>query len=192
MHWLGNRGSEEREMKETSGTGRNILQGIRNLMQKGHENQKKEATDDLFLFDEWGAAKKIGVKPRHVVLWRRNHGVEGIDFERCRGFEGGERYERIGMTAQGVKRAAESMGFAVPRTLDGCELVKKGVQLEIKKKPANTRLLICERGAGKEIGALDVVTVRNSDDFRIGEEFVVDPGGSAMVKNGSGLGPWEW
>lgn len=144
------------------------------------------------LYDEWLTAKKMGVKPRFVVRWRRGQGVEGLDFVRARGFEGGAAYERIGLTREGADRAAKAFGF---RGCDptGAELVRRGVQAEVKKVPGNARLVICERVAARELGTLATVTVRSNTEFRPGDEFVAENAGQAgLIKKGGGWLPGEW
>lgn len=171
------------------------------MLEEGEEDgeQKKGAgVDDAAgeaegaLYDEWLTAKKMGVKPRFVVRWRRGLGVEGQDFVRARGFEGGAAYERIGLTRGGADRAAKSFGF---RGCDpaGAELVRRGIQVEVKKVTGNARLVICERVAEREFGTLAVVTVRSNTDFRAGDEFVAERTGQAgLVKKGGGWLPGEW
>ena len=155
---------------------------------------KKTARDneqDLFMYDEWLLAKKIGVKPRHVVRWRREFGVEGLDFERVRGFESGTVFERIGMTGRGARRAVEAFGLRMS-DFAGCELRKAGVQTEVKRMPSNTRLLICERVAAKPVPTKETVFVRDSAAFRIGDEFVAEHDGGVLVKRGGTMLPGEW
>jgi hypothetical protein len=110
---------------------------------------------------------------------------------RARGFGGGAAYERIGLTRGGADRAAKAFGFrgCDPR---GAELVKRGVQAEVKKLPGNARLVICERVAAREWGTLATVTVRSNTEFRAGDEFVAEQAGTGLVKKGGGWLPGEW
>lgn len=144
----------------------------------------------LFRYDEWALAKKIGCRPRFVVRWRREFGVEGVDFERVRSLEGGLQ-ERIGLTEEGAKKAVAAFGLRL-QDFSGCELRARGVQAEVKKMPSNTRLLICERVANKQVGAMDTVFVRNNGEFRVGDEFVAEWEDGKLVKRGGGLLPGEW
>lgn len=160
--------------------------------------EDKKAAGELFLYDEWLFAKKLGVKPRFVVRWRRERGEEGKHYERVRGYENARAYERIGLTAAGAEAAAKAFGF-MPVDPSGCELRREGIQAEVVKVPSNGRLVICERvGAarvevnGKKTGPLDNVTVRSNGAYRVGDEFVTVREGDALVKQGNGFLPGEW
>ena len=149
---------------------------------------KKEAA----LYDEWLIAKKIGMRPRFVVRWRRERGKEGVDFERVRGCDAnGQAYERIGLTIHGARRAAEAENYR-PCSPKGCELVRRGIQVEVKRMPSNPRILICERVAARETGALDNVFVRDSACFRIGDEMVAERDEGVLKKNGGVFAQGEW
>ena len=144
------------------------------------------------LYDEWLIAKKIGMRPRFVVRWRRERGKEGVDFERVRGCdEAGQAYERIGLTIHGARRAAEAENYR-PVSPKGCELVRRGIQVEVKRMPSNPRILICERVAARETGALDNVFVRDSACFRIGDEMVAERDEGVLKKNGGVFAQGEW
>jgi len=162
------------------------------------ESEKKSAAVPQ-LFDEWLFAKKIGVKPRWVVRWRREHGEDGKDFAReCGADEAGRAWERIGLTAAGAAKASKALGFRA-KSPAGCELVRRGVQVEVKQVPSNVRLLICERVAaarveinGGRTGPLENVTVRDNADYRAGDEFVAERDGSVLIKTGGVLAQGEW
>lgn len=144
------------------------------------------------LYDEWLIAKKIGMRPRFVVRWRRERGKEGVDYERVRGCdEAGQAYERIGLTIHGARRAAEAENYR-PVSPKGCELVRRGIQVEVKLMPSNPRILICERVAARETGALDNVFVRDSSCFRIGDEMVAERDEGVLKKNGGVFAQGEW
>jgi len=144
------------------------------------------------LYDEWLIAKKIGMRPRFVVRWRRERGKEGVDYERVRGCDAaGQAYERIGLTIHGARRAAEAENYR-PCSPKGCELVRRGIQVEVKRMPSNPRILICERVAARETGALDNVFVRDSACFRIGDEMVAERDEGVLKKNGGVFAQGEW
>ena len=76
------------------------------------------------LYDEWLIAKKIGMRPRFVVRWRRERGKEGVDYERVRGCdEAGQAYERIGLTIHGARRAFSSLVFVSGSITDKNQMI---------------------------------------------------------------------
>lgn len=163
-------------------------------MSESGTSEKKDGGDkkEPVLYDEWLIAKKIGMRPRFVIRWRRSCGTEGVDFVRERGFDDGAAWERIGLTREGTKKAAQAENYTPP-SVAGCELVRAGVQVEVKRMLSNTRILICERVAADEAGALDNVFVRDSATFRIGDEMVVERNSEGqLAKAGGAYAMGEW